>query len=111
AKVAIDTGISLTHVRSMALGADVVAVENSAAAEQVAARLAADPDVDYAVVDHRVHAMQAARTPVNDTFAQEQHYLANTSTGVSAYDAWTITHGSPNIVVAVIDTGYRPHAG
>jgi serine protease len=110
AKLATDTGVSLTHVRSMALGADVVTVDGSAAAEEVAARLAADPDVDYAVVDHRVHAMQAGRAAVNDTYAQEQHYLANSSTGISAYDAWTVTQGSPNIVVAVIDTGYRPHA-
>jgi len=111
AKLASDTGVSLTHVRSMALGADVVTVEESAAAEELAARLAADPDVDYAVVDHRVHAMQAAQVPVNDTYAQQQHYLANTPAAISAYDAWTITHGSPNIVVAVIDSGYRPHAG
>ena len=108
AKLAIDTGVALAHVRSMALGADVVTVEGSAAAEEIAARLSADPDVQYAVVDHRVHAMQAA---VNDQYAPEQRYLANTSTGISAYDAWTVTHGSPSIVVAVIDTGYRPHAG
>src|SRR6185437_12360113 len=111
AKLATDTSISLTHLRSMALGADVVTVQESGSAEQVAARLAADPNVDYAVVDHRVHAMQFSQPPVNDVFGREQHYLANTSTGISAYDAWTITHGSPNIVVAVIDTGYRPHAG
>jgi len=111
AKLATSSAVALTYVRPMALGADVVTAEGSAAAEEVAARLAADPDVDYAVVDHRVHAMQAAGVSINDTFAQQQHYLANTSTGISAYDAWTITHGSPNIVVAVIDTGYRPHAG
>jgi len=111
AKLASRSAVALTYVRPMALGADVVTVEGSAAAEAVAARLAADPHVDYAVVDHRVHAMQVAQGPVNDTYAREQHYLANTSTAISAYDAWTITHGSPNNVVAVIDTGYRPHAG
>ena len=111
AKLASDTGVSLAHLRSMALGAEVVTVEGPAAAAQVAALLVANPDVDYAVVDHRVHAMQFARSPVNDQYAQEQRYLANGPTAISAYDAWTITHGSPNIVVAVIDTGYRPHAG
>src|SRR4029079_9899322 len=94
----------------MALGADVVTVEGSAAAEAVAARLAADPHVDYAVVDHGVHAMQLSQGPVNDTYAREQHYLANTSTAISAYDAWTITHGSPRKGRAGIPHRYPPHA-
>lgn len=110
AKLATDTGIALAHVRSMALGADVVTTQG-AAAEQIAARLAAEPDVEYAVVDHRVHAMQFAPPPVNDLFAPQQRYLSNMPTAISAYDAWTVTHGSPNIVVAVVDSGYRPHAG
>lgn len=111
-KLGASTGVPLVHIRSMAMGADVVIVQGADAdsAGQIAARLAGDPDVDYAVVDRRVHAMQFAPPPVNDVFAPEQHYLSNTPTAISAYDAWTVTHGSSDIVVAVIDTGYRPHA-
>ena len=111
AKLASDSGVALTHVRPMALGADVVTTQGAAPAEQVAARLAAQPDVDYAVVDRPVHALQFAPPPVNDLFAPQQRYLSNIATAISAYDAWTVTHGSPYIVVAVVDSGYRPHAG
>jgi serine protease len=108
-KLSARSGLRLAHVRAMALGADVVVVRDADAASAAAA-LAADPDVAFVEVDARVHAMQAA-VPVDDIFAPQQRYLANTPTAISAFDAWNVTHGSPNIVVAVVDSGYRPHAG
>jgi serine protease len=109
-KLGAATGTALTHVREMALGADVVAVEGAtqANAAAIAARLAADPDVEFADVDRRRHALQVA--PVNDLYAPQQRYLRNDPTAISAYAAWDVTHGSSSIVVAVVDTGYRPHA-
>ena len=111
-KLARLAGTPLRHVREMALGADVVIADlaNEAEGERIAARLAADTDVAFAQVDHRVHARQA-QLPVNDVFAAQQHYLDNDATSVSVYAAWEVTHGSPGIVVAVVDSGYRPHAG
>ena len=111
-KLARLAGTPLRHVREMALGADVVIADlaNEAEGERIAARLATDPDVAFAQVDHRVHALQA-QLPVNDVFAAQQHYLDNDATSVSVYAAWEVTHGSPGIVVAVVDSGYRPHAG
>ncbi|MGE5171640.1 MAG: S8 family peptidase [Rudaea sp.] len=110
-KLARVAGIPLRHVREMAIGADVVVadVASEAEAERVAARLAADPDVAFAQVDHRVHALQA-QPPVNDLFAPQQRYLDNGATSIGAYAAWEVTHGSPSVVVAVVDSGYRPHA-
>src|SRR5436190_725676 len=109
AKAADRAGLAVRHVRPMALGADIVAVVGSPAdAEQAALRLAASPDVEFAEVDHRRHAMQMA--PVSDIFAAEQHYLRNDPTSISAFSAWDVTHGSNNIIVAVVDSGYRPHA-
>lgn len=108
-KLSAASGLRLAHVRAMALGADVVIVPDADTRSALAA-IAADRDVEFVELDARVHAMQAA-PPVNDIFAPQQRYLADTPTAISAYDAWNVTHGSPNIVVAVVDSGYRPHAG
>jgi hypothetical protein len=39
-----------------------------------------------------------------------QSYLANGSTGISAFAAWDLTTGVASTVVAVVDTGVVPHA-
>ena len=106
------TGAPLRHLREMSRGANVVVVDGAGAADagRIAARLAADPDVEFAEVDHRRHALQSA-LPVNDLFAPQQRYLGNGATQISAFAAWDVTHGSSNVVVAIVDTGYLPHAG
>ena len=83
----------------------------------LAARLAAQPDVEYAEVDGRkrpfavpndpFYAAGQATTPVAG-----QWYLrppnATTVSAINAEAAWAITTGKPSVVVAVIDTGVRP---
>jgi serine protease len=90
----------------MAIGADVVAVAGDASTvERTVANLAAHPDVAFVQVDHR------RRPAVNDQYAAAEQYLSNAPGGISATSAWNVTHGSSSIVVAVVDTGVRPHAG
>ena len=45
---------------------------------------------------------------VQDTYYSKQWYLGS-NFGVNAQAAWSITQGSPNVVVAVIDTGITSH--
>ena len=109
ALLAADRGITLTHVRQMAMQAHVVALDRAvplSVARAIAADLATHPDVEYAQPDRR---LKPTFVP-NDEFINQQTYLSNGAAGISAFAAWDITIGSPNVVVAVVDTGYRPHA-
>jgi serine protease len=108
AELAASTGIPLAHQRRMALGAQLVALPSrvlQADAEALAARLAGHPDVAWAQADGRVFPQL---TP-NDSLLSSLGYLQNTPAGISALAAWDITTGSAGTVVAVLDTGYRPH--
>lgn len=73
-------------------------------------RLAADPAIDYAVVDRRRYRAAIPDDPLfNQTPETGQWWLTTpNSTFVSAIDgprAWDLTVGDPGIVVAVLDTG------
>lgn len=108
AELAADAGVPLAHLRTMAIGAQVVALPSPvplADAAALAARLAAHPDVAWAEPDRRAY----PRLTPNDGLLSSQGYLQNTATGVSAMAAWDTTTGAPTTVVAVLDTGYRPH--
>ncbi|HEX7327114.1 MAG TPA: S8 family peptidase, partial [Casimicrobiaceae bacterium] len=110
AKLASAASTPLRKLRDMGLGAEVLVadgVRGDAAAEAIASKLAADPAVEFAEVDHLRHPLGSF--PVNDQYIGSQFYLFTGSTGINAFDAWAVTHGSPNVTVAVIDTGYRPH--
>ena len=102
-------GVAITYQRPMAIGAHVMALERPLtleAARAVAARIAQNPDVEFVQPDIRRHALRTT----NDTFLSSQPYLGNVTGGINAFGAWDVTTGSPNVVVAVVDTGYRPHA-
>ena len=103
---AAGSGSGVRHLRTMAMDADVVAVAGDAsAAERAVANLAGNPDVAFVQVDRR------RRPAINDQYAGAEQYLSNAPGGIAATSAWNVTHGSSSIVVAVLDTGVRPHAG
>ncbi len=71
----------------------------------LARSIAADPDVEYAEADR---VMRVQLTPNDPRYLDQWHYY-EAAAGVRAPPAWDRSTGS-GVVVAVIDTGYRPHA-
>jgi serine protease len=109
ARLAGESAIAIGHLRAMSQGADVVMLERPvtrARALQLATLLARNPEVEYAEPDRRRRADMTA----NDEFRAAQGYLDDTPGGISASLAWDVTTGSAATVVAVLDTGIRPHA-
>lgn len=104
---------SLRHMRTMASGAHVLALDGAVSmreARAIATRLKQDPSIESVEPDVRVKAFSAPLP--NDKYATRQWALPAPSGTVSGsanfLDAWTTNKGA-GVVVAVIDTGSRPH--
>lgn len=107
-RISLQAGINLRHVRRLATGAQLMNMESFKPVSEVEAiieRLIQDPNVEYAEPDRM---LQIALTP-NDSRYNEQWHYYETAGGLGAPAAWDTTQGE-NVVVAVLDTGYRPHA-
>jgi len=109
-------GLTLRDGFAIAPRTQVLFARDLSSAELVA-RLQADPDVEYAEVDERMHITAvpndpryADNQPVITPAAGQWYLRPPTGALVSAIDAqtaWNTTKGSPAIVVAVLDTGVR----
>jgi serine protease len=106
--------VPLTVGRSMSGKAHVVKLEQPVTlseARVIAARLMHnDPSLEYAEPDRRVYPLT---TPTDPGYGNQWHYFAPNGTtnkgGANLPLAWDVTKGSPSVVVALIDNGYRPH--
>jgi serine protease len=102
-------GVTMDRVRATALGAQVLKVDRRlslAEAEQLARDIAAsDPAVEYAEPDR---ILRHTLTPNDPRYNEQWHYF-EAAGGINAPPAWDKSTGT-GVVVAVIDTGYRPHA-
>ena len=98
----------MNRLRTTALGSQVLKVDRRmslAEAERLAADIAAsDPNVEYAEPDR---IMRKVFTPNDTQYNQQWHYF-EAAGGINAPPAWDKATGT-GVVVAVIDTGYRPH--
>ena len=102
-------GLSMKALHTTATGANVVHLGKKMSVAEVAAVArelqARDPNVEYAEPDRMMHKLM---TP-NDTRYAEQWQYFDSVGGMRANTAWDSATGT-GVVVAVIDTGYRPHA-
>ena len=102
------SGAAMVPLRELADGAQVYQLPSSldiASAEQLARKIAADPSVAYAEPD-RIR--KRALMP-NDPYRDNQWQLYDTY-GARLTSAWDVTTGSGAVVIALVDTGYLPHA-
>lgn len=109
-------GMTLADGRSIDERTQVV-VASGVDPQVLAARVAATPGVEWAVVDRKRRPMATLPPPNDPLFATApspavgQWYLrAPDATAVSAIDAvgaWDVTTGSSSVVVASLDTGVR----
>ena len=108
-------GLSLRTGASLSAASQVV-MADGLSSEALAARLSAQADVEYAVVDRRRRAFAVPNDPLYRTGgttgpASGQWYLqapsATVPSAINAESAWDTTLGSNAITVAVLDTGVR----
>jgi len=102
-------GVQMSYLRTNAFGAHVMKLDRLLEVGEVQALASevarADLDIEFAEPDHRVHAMY---TPSDPGYSLQWHYQDPVG-GINAPLAWDKTVGG-GMLVAVIDTGYRPHA-
>ena len=101
-------GVSIRRVRTIATGAEVVDADRRLTRvefDDLIRTLKTDPNVEYAEEDLLLHPFL---TP-DDTRYSEQWGYYETAAGLNLPPAWDITTGT-GVTVAVLDTGYRPHA-
>lgn len=106
----------LRYLKSVSAGVHVAALDQAlpeAEAKLLMERLREDPAVAAVVIDRRVrpHAVSDpyftnSRQPLYQWHLQSS---ASMPGGINAAPAWDISDGT-NVVVAVVDGGYRPHA-
>lgn len=101
-------GVGTRTLRKLATGADVVRLSRrvtEAELKDFVSALAQDANVLYAEPDRL---LQHTLIP-NDTRYNEQWHYFDATGGLNLTDAWDITTGA-GVTVAVLDTGFRPHA-
>ncbi|MFC0252420.1 S8 family peptidase [Massilia consociata] len=102
-------GMTVSESHAISTGARVFKLNGKKHLKDVeklaAEMMARDPSIEYAEPDRIMTHMATANDPY---YAQQWHYT-DTTGGLRLPTAWDKSTGT-GVVVAVIDTGYRPHA-
>ncbi|MEE9412002.1 MAG: S8 family peptidase, partial [Methylococcales bacterium] len=101
------SGTTLKYLHSTARKAHIVQLDQQVSmteAKAIADQIAMDPDVLYAEPD----GLNYAYSFPNDPLLRSQWHYFDPISGANLPRAWDVSTGK-NVVVAVIDTGYRPH--
>ena len=109
ARAGQEFGMTVAESHAISTGAHVFKLNGRKHLQEVeklaAEMMARDPDIEYAEPDRIMTHMATANDPY---YAQQWHYTDATG-GLRLPTAWDKSTGT-GVVVAVIDTGYRPHA-
>lgn len=100
--------VSFSSVRRMASGAEVVKLNHRLAKsdlQDLINSVKQDPNVEYVEEDRL---MKRFMTPTDSRYNEQWHYFESTA-GLNLPAAWDQSTGA-GVTVAVLDTGYRPHA-
>jgi serine protease len=107
--IARNRALTLRYGRKGSLGTHVLKLDRAVTAEEAGALAkeiaASDTDIEYAEPDV---ILQSTLVPGDPSYSQQWHYYETTA-GINLPPAWSLNTGS-GATVAVIDTGYRPHA-
>jgi serine protease len=102
------SGIQIALVRKMAGGGHVFKMNKAQDLDSL--RILAnniknsDPSIEYIEPDARMHALST----VNDPYFTKQWHYYEPAGGINLPSAWDVTRGAGS-VIAVIDSGIRPH--
>ncbi|MFW2372534.1 MAG: S8 family peptidase [Gammaproteobacteria bacterium] len=101
-------GTGLRHIRQLASGAQLLKLETKQSGIRMAdmiSALMADSNVEYAEADIKMYPLAVP----NDSRYNEQWQYFEATGGLNLPSAWDTAQGT-GVVVAVLDTGYLPHA-
>jgi serine protease len=101
-------GVSVRRLRGIVTGGEVVSANrrlSRAEFDDLINSFKNDPNVEYAEEDLM---LRRAFVPNDSRYAEQWSYFETTG-GINLPPAWDIVNGS-GVTVAVLDTGYRPHA-
>ena len=117
-------GVTVKYVRRISTGGDVFkfshGLSNAEAFKMAREVVRENPDIEYAEPDLILHHMGIPAPGAkpnyvpNDPLFYKQWDMHEQIGGINAINAWDITRGQDangnSVAVAVLDTGYRPHA-
>jgi serine protease len=101
-------GIGLRHMRRLGSGAQLMKLQRrqrGARMADIIAALRSDPSVEYVEPDTKMYPLAVP----NDSRYNEQWQYYEATGGLKLPTAWDTAQGT-GVIVAVIDTGYLPHA-